>query len=235
MSDIATSQVTDNVQLGKEMSAKLAVELIEDGMVVGLGTGTTAKIAIDLLGQRVAQGLKIKAVATSQASSSQAVKLGIDVVDINDVAEINVTIDGADRVDRSSRALIKGLGGALLREKIVAGNSQTLIIIVDERKITDKLGVDCPVPVEVEPFGYVSTKSRLRELGCEATLRRTSNDEPLITDGGNYIVDCMFGLIKDPAALEAAINQIIGVIDNGLFIGMDPRVIVGTTSTAFEL
>jgi ribose 5-phosphate isomerase A len=89
--------------------------------------------------------------------------------------------------------------------------------------------------VEVEPFGYVSTKSRLRELGCETTLRRTSNDEPFLTDGGNYIVDCVFGLIKDPAALEASINQIIGVIDNGLFIGMDPRVIVGTTSTAFEL
>jgi len=232
MSQIAD---TENVQLGKEMSAKLAVELVEDGMVVGLGTGTTAKIAIDLLGQRVAQGLKIKTVATSQASAKQALLLGIDVVDINDVAEINVTIDGADRVDRGSRALIKGLGGALLREKIVAGNSQTLIIIVDERKITDKLGVDCPVPVEVEQFGYVSTKNRLRDLGCEPTLRRLSNDEPFITDGGNYIVDCMFGLIKDPSALEASINQVIGVIDSGLFVGMDPRVIVGTTTTAFEL
>ncbi|MBS1993763.1 MAG: ribose-5-phosphate isomerase A, partial [Cyanobacteria bacterium SZAS LIN-3] len=105
------SQVTntDNVQLGKEMSAKLAVELVEDGMVVGLGTGTTAKIAIDLLGQRVAQGLKIKTVATSKASGKQALSLGIEVVDINDVAEINVTIDGADRVDRATRALIKGL------------------------------------------------------------------------------------------------------------------------------
>ena len=229
------SQTTDQVQLGKEMSAKLAVELVEDGMIVGLGTGTTAKIAIDLLGQRVAQGLRIKTVATSQASANQAMKLGIDVVDINSVAEINVTIDGADRVDRQTRALIKGLGGALLREKIVAGNSQTLIIIVDERKITDKLGVDCPIPVEVEPFGYVSTKSRLRDLGCEPTLRRLTNDDPFITDGGNYIVDCQFGLIKDPAALEAAINQVIGVIDSGLFVGMDPKVIVGTTSTAFEL
>jgi len=229
------SQIVDNVQLGKEMSAKLAVELVEDGMIVGLGTGTTAKIAIDLLGQRVAQGLKIKTVATSQASANQAIKLGIDVLDINDVAEINLTIDGADRVDRSSRTLIKGLGGALLREKIVAGNTQLLIIIVDERKITDKLGVDCPVPVEVVPFGYVATKKHLRELGCEPTLRRASNDEPFITDGGNYIIDCMFGLIKDPAALETSINQVIGVIDSGLFVGMDPKVIIGTTDTAFEL
>ncbi len=229
------SQIVDNVQLGKEMSAKLAVELVEDGMIVGLGTGTTAKIAIDLLGQRVAQGLKIKTVATSQASASQASKLGIDVLDINDVAEINLTIDGADRVDRSSRTLIKGLGGALLREKIVAGNSQQLIIIVDERKITDKLGVDCPVPVEVVSFGYVATKNHLRELGCEPTLRRASNDEPFITDGGNYIIDCMFGWIKDAAALETSINQVIGVIESGLFVGMDPKVIIGTTSTAFEL
>jgi len=231
------SQVTDtdNAQLGKEMSAKLAVELVEDGMVVGLGTGTTAKIAIDLLGQRVAQGLKIKTVATSKASSKQALSLGIEVVDINDVAEINVTIDGADRVDRSTRALIKGLGGALLREKIVAGNSQTLIIIVDERKITDKFGTDCPVPVEVEKFGYVSTKQRLRDLGCEPTLRRGADGDPFITDGGNYIVDCQFGLIKDPAALEAKISHQIGVIESGLFVNMDPKVIVGTTSTAFEL
>ena len=229
------SQTVDNVQLGKEMSAKLAVELVEDGMIVGLGTGTTAKIAFDLLGQRVAQGLKIKTVATSKASAEQAKKLGIEVLDMNDVAEINLTIDGADRVDRHSRALIKGLGGALLREKIVASNSHTLIIIVDERKITDKFGTDCPVPVEVEPFGYVSTKRKLRDLGCEATLRRTANDEIFITDGGNYIVDCQFGLIKDPAALETAISCTVGVVESGLFVGMDPKVIIGTTDSAFEL
>jgi ribose 5-phosphate isomerase A len=229
------TKTTDNVELGKEMSAKLAVELIEDGMIVGLGTGTTAKIAIDLLGQRVAQGLKIKAVATSKASFDQGLKLGIDVLDINDVAEVDVTIDGADRVDRSTRTLIKGLGGALLREKIVASISHSLIIIVDERKITDKLGVDCPIPVEVTQFGYVTTKAKLRDLGCEPVLRRTPNETPFVTDGGNYILDCQFGLIKDPAAMEASINQVIGVIESGLFVGMDPRVIVGTATTAFEL
>ncbi|MBU6453435.1 MAG: ribose-5-phosphate isomerase RpiA [Cyanobacteria bacterium REEB67] len=229
------TKTTDNVELGKEMSAKLAVELIEDGMIVGLGTGSTAKIAIDLLGQRVAQGLRIKAVATSKASFDQGLKLGIDVLDINDVAEVDVTIDGADRVDRSTRTLIKGLGGALLREKIVASISHSLIIIVDERKITDKLGVDCPIPVEVTQFGYVTTKAKLRDLGGEPVLRRTANEAPFVTDGGNYILDCQFGLIKDPAGMEASINQVIGVIESGLFVGMDPRVIVGTATTAFEL
>jgi ribose 5-phosphate isomerase A len=229
------TNITDNVELGKEMSAKLAVELIEDNMVVGLGTGTTAKIAIDLLGQRVARGLKIKTVATSKASAEQAIALGIRVLDLNDVPEVNVTIDGADRVHRGSRSLIKGLGGALLREKIVAASSGQLIIIVDERKITDKFGADCPVPVEVTPFGYVATKNKLRDLGCEPTLRRIGSESPFITDGGNYIIDCAFGLIKDPVALEGSIKMITGVIESGLFIGMDPKVIIGTATTAFEM
>lgn len=208
----------------KKAAAALAVEEIQNGMIVGLGTGSTAYWAIQGLGVRVQNGLQIQAVATSVASEDLAKELGIPLIPFADISEIDVTIDGADEVSPDWN-LIKGGGGALLREKIVAFSSKKLIIVVDESKVVAHLGA-FPLPVEVVKFGYELTLRKLRALGCEPKLR-VADDQPYVTDNGNYIVDCHFGSIPDSAELHQAINGIPGVVENGLFIGMASQVIVG--------
>jgi ribose 5-phosphate isomerase A len=166
--------------------------------------------------ERVKSGFKLKCIATSQRTADLAQSLGINLVDINDVQHIDVTIDGADEVD-PKKQLIKGLGGALLREKIVAAATMVEVIIVDETKIVDKLGVKTPLPVEVVPYGHKKSAYALEKQGCKATLRMNGNT-PFITDAGNYIYDCKFDSIDNPFFLESRIDVIPGVVENGLFL-----------------
>ena len=210
----------------KKMAAEKAVEHVDNGMVIGLGTGSTVKYAIKKLGEMVNTGLKIKGIPTSLRTKKLATEYNIPLVDLNDYTEIDLTIDGADEVD-SNLNLIKGGGGALTREKIIAYHSKKEIIVIDETKVVKKLGVDYPVPVEVIKYGWNTTKKTLEELGCTAELR-TIMDEVYITDNSNYILDCDFGKINEPETLEKEINSIPGVIENGLFIGLVDEVIVGS-------
>jgi ribose 5-phosphate isomerase A len=210
----------------KRIAAEKAVEAVEDGMVLGLGTGSTAVLAVDAIGRRVAAGLDVVAIPTSEATAAQARRLGIKLVDFSTHAAIDLTIDGADAVDRTRLDLIKGLGGALVREKIVAAQSKRMIVIVDESKLAGAFGTRCPVPVETVPFGWQATERRLAAIECETSLRRGTDGAPFVTDGGNYVIDCRFGAIVDPAGLEARLKALTGVVDNGLFIGLATEVIV---------
>jgi ribose 5-phosphate isomerase A len=203
----------------KRVAAEAAVALVEPGMVVGLGTGSTAAYAIDALIRRVAAGLDIVAIPTSERSASQALAGGIRLTDFAENPEVDLTIDGADEIS-PGLDLVKGLGGALLREKIVAAASRRLVIVADDSKLVPRLGSKAPVPVEVVPFGWQSTAARLVQLGAQPTLRETADGTPFRTDGGNLILDCAFHPIADPAALEQAIARVVGVVESGLFIGM---------------
>jgi ribose 5-phosphate isomerase A len=208
----------------KRVAAEKAVEYVHEGMIVGLGTGSTAYWSIKKLGERVKEGLHIKAIATSANSEELAKELGIPMISFSETEEIDVTIDGADEVDHDWN-LIKGGGGALLREKIVASASKELIIVIDESKRVNHLG-QFPLPVEVVKFGYEVTKKKLSVLGCVPGVRMINN-QPFITDNGNYIIDCDFGIIGQPKELHSTINMIPGVVENGLFIKLATKVIVG--------
>ena len=189
-------------------------------MVVGLGTGSTAYYAIEALIRRVREGLRIVAIPTSERSAAQALAGGIPLSSFAKHRRLDLTIDGADEIETGTLNLIKGLGGALLREKIVAAASDRLVIVADDRKLVDRLGDRAPVPIETEPFGWETTAERLSRLGTEPLLRRGTDGQPFRTDGGNVILDCRFGPIADPVGLDAAISRIIGVIETGLFTGM---------------
>ncbi len=215
----------------KERAARAAADAVTDGMRVGLGTGSTAAFAVQALGERVAAGLQIVGVATSEATAAQARGLGIPLAELDDVDALDVTIDGADEVDLARFAVIKGFGGALLREKLVARVTRHQIIIVDAGKLA-VAGLTKPLPVEVVPFGARHTAAALERLGGRAILRERDG-APFITDGGNLIFDCDFGALGDPATLAAAIKGLPGVVEHGLFIGLVHRVIVAT-ATAIE-
>lgn len=204
----------------KRVAAEAAVELVQDGMVVGLGTGSTAAFAIDALAERVRQGLRIIGIPTSERSGRQAQAGGIPLGTLEEHHRIALTIDGADEIARGSLDLIKGLGGALLREKIVAAASDRLVIVADSAKLVDGLGTGVPVPVEVVPFGWQTTAERLKRLGANPVLRRDGTGQAFHTDGGNLILDCGFGPIADAARLEPALSHVVGVVESGLFIGM---------------
>lgn len=212
----------------KEMAAREAVKYVDDDMVVGLGSGTTATIAIKLLGEKVKDGMHIIGIPTSKESEKIAEGEGIMIGELLARPPVDLTIDGADEVDPQLN-LIKGLGGALVREKIVASHSNLEIIVVDEGKMVEHLGQRAPVPVEILRFAREATISRLEKLGCVCKVR-IRNDQPFISDNGNLIVDCRFPKIEEPQKLEAAINAIPGVVDNGLFVGMADKVIVAGDS-----
>jgi ribose 5-phosphate isomerase A len=206
----------------KQMVGEKAVEYIKDGMVVGLGTGSTAYYTIKKLGELVKNGLNIKGIPTSEKTASLAVEQGITLVDFKDVDQIDVAIDGADEFDADLN-LIKGGGGALLREKIIANVAATFIVIADSTKGSVKLGA-FPLPVEIVTFGAEITSQKISELGCEPELRLNGN-QPFITDNGNYILDCDFKQIESPVELERQLNMIPGVVENGLFVNMAERLI----------
>jgi ribose 5-phosphate isomerase A len=214
----------------KRAAAMAAVAMVEDGMVVGLGTGSTAAFAIDGLIERVKQGLRIIGIPTSEASARRAREGGIALADFSHHPRIDITIDGADEILRGSLDLVKGLGGALLREKIVAAISDRLVIIADEPKLVDRLGETAAVPVEIVTFGWESTSDRVAALGGQPVLRLAGDGTPFHTDGGNLILDCRFGAIGDPKALAADLAVTIGVVETGLFIGMASTALVATAS-----
>jgi len=202
----------------KKIVAERAVDtFVKDGMNVGLGTGSTAYFAIKRIGQLVADGYDLTCVATSVQSENLARESGIKVVDLDEVDKLDVTIDGADEVDPKMQ-LVKGLGGALLREKIVAAATVREVIIVDESKLVEKLGTKAPLPVEVLRFGHEHTRYALERQGCKPELRMRDG-EPFVTDGENYIYDCRFPEgISNPFFLESRIDVIPGVVENGLFL-----------------
>lgn len=206
----------------RQAAAEAAARMVEDGMTVGLGTGSTAAYFIDALIRRVRdENLKIVAIPTSLRSDRQARGGGIAMASFATVRRLDLTVDGADQIVPGSLDLVKGLGGALLREKIVAAASNRLVIIADESKRVDRLGGDIPVPVEVIEFGWESTAARIAALGAIPVRRwPADSDQPFRTDGGNYILDCTFGALTDPAGLERQLSQTIGVVESGLFIGM---------------
>ncbi|GGD71487.1 ribose-5-phosphate isomerase RpiA [Paenibacillus nasutitermitis] len=208
----------------KRIAAEHAVTYIEDGMVVGLGTGSTAYWAIQKIGERIKGGLKVRAVATSRQSERLAVENGIPLVGFDEINGIDLTIDGADEVDQDLN-LIKGGGGALLREKIVAASSRKVIIIADESKLVGQLGA-FPLPVEIAVFGSPLTLQHLGRFGRPLKLR-AADGQPFITDNGNYIIDCQLNAIPHPLKLHDEINAIPGVVVNGLFVQMADLVIIG--------
>ena len=212
----------------KRAAAARAIEFVENGMVLGLGTGSTAAFVVAQLGARIAQGLAIVAIPTSEQTAAQARRLGIPLTSFAEHRRIDLAIDGADEVHRATLDLIKGRGGALLREKIVAAASDRYIIVVDQEKLVDRLGEHAPVPVEVAQFGWQATAAALERLGAEPKLRGAPSGQPFVTDGGNLILDCHFGPIEDPQETEQLINSVVGVIDNGLFVGRSSMVIVAS-------
>jgi len=210
----------------KEMAAAEAVKHVRDGMVVGLGSGSTASIAISLLGRKVREGWKIIGVPTSRDSEDLARTVGITIGELKDHPSVDLTIDGADEVDPRLN-LIKGLGGALVREKIVASATKMEIIVVDESKLVDYLCQKAPLPVEIVKFAAESTLRRIEKFGCVPKLRERSGIA-FITDNGNLIADCRFPRIDDPKKMEAELNLLPGVVDNGLFVGLAHKVIVAS-------
>lgn len=215
------SQKQDELKIA---AAESAVALLTDGMVVGLGSGSTAAFAVSAIGRRVNRGLRIRGVPTSERTGEQARELGIPITSLAEEPEIDITIDGADQVEKSTLNLIKGHGGALLREKIVASSSKRLVIVVDDSKLVDRLALNDPVPVEVVPFGWEATARRLSKLGARSSLRRDSNGEPFRSDGGNYILNCTFEAGGSPAELADGLDHVVGLVEHGLFIGLTSAV-----------
>jgi len=204
--------------------ATRAIEFVRDGDVVGLGTGRAATAFVHALGAAVKEGLRVRGVPTSQVTADLATQLGISLATLDEVGQIDVTFDGADEVD-PHLDLIKGYGGAMVREKIVAGSSRRLIILVGAEKLVPVLGSRGILPIEVVPFGLPLCKRRLTKLGCRPTVRLVDG-QPFVTDNGNQILDCGISPIRDPAAFEQSILSIPGVVGTGLFIGMADTVLV---------
>jgi ribose 5-phosphate isomerase A len=225
---------TDRDALKRE-AAEAAIGLVRDGMVVGLGTGSTATFAVEALAKRYRQGLRFLGLPTSEHTARLASSTGIPLTSFAAHQQIDLTIDGADEVELGTLNLIKGLGGALLREKIVAAASRRLAIIVDDSKLVDRLGTHVPVPVEVVEFGLQPTWAALETLGATAKPRVTQTGEPFVTDGGNRILDCDFGPIVDPAPLEERIGRIVGVVESGLFINRAEWVFVADPTGVHRL
>jgi ribose 5-phosphate isomerase A len=208
----------------KADAARKSLEYVKDGMVVGLGSGSTATFAIQFLGQKVREGLKIRGIPTSRASEQLARSLNIPLIGFDDASYTDVTIDGADEV-APGLALIKGGGGALLHEKIVAAASRFLVIVADEHKLVKTLG-RFPLPVEVIPFSAALVKKQLDEIGAHPVLRTNHDGSSYITDEGNLIFDCHYGEIADPPAVARAIKSMTGVVEHGLFLGLASVAIV---------
>jgi len=215
----------------KQAAARAAAELVESGSIVGLGSGSTATYAIRFLGQRVREGLKIVGIPTSQKTKQLAEQLGIPLSTLDEHPQIDIDIDGADEIDPQLN-LIKGGGGALLREKIIASASRRFVVVGDSSKQVAHLG-KFPLPVEVIPFAQSLISKRIAGLGAQVSLRGAGN--PYVTDEGHHILDCTFGEITDPAALAEKLRAIPGVVEHGLFIGMAEMALIGKDTQVIQL
>ncbi len=210
----------------KRAAAARAVEEIHDGMIVGLGSGSTAEFAVEALAARVVKGLRVEGIPTSERTAALARRLGVPLTDFAAHRRIDITIDGADQVERGTLNLIKGLGGALLREKIVATASARMIVVVDASKLVDRLGGAVPLPVEIVSFGWEAVLASLASAACAPRLRHVDS-RPFVTDNANYIADCAITDIADAAALNVRLKTIAGVVETGLFIALASQVFVG--------
>jgi ribose 5-phosphate isomerase A len=216
----------------KEVAARASLKYIHDGQIVGLGTGSTATIAIRLIGERVRAGLKIRGIPTSIASRDLATELGIPLTTFDEVQQIDVTIDGADEFDPALN-LIKGGGGAMLREKIVASATKQLVIVTDSSKQVRVLG-KFPLPVEVIGFAELLIAKNISALGAAVARRQDASGKPYITDEGHHIFDCRFGQIPDPPALARTLSDMPGVVEHGLFVGMASVVLMAKAGAVEE-
>lgn len=219
--------MTDTPETAKEkhLAAARSLEFVRDEMCLGLGSGSTAAIMLQLLAERIRAGLKIRGVPSSEGTRTLAHRLGIPLLTFDEVTELDLTIDGADQAT-PRLDLIKGGGGALLREKVLASLSKRVIIIIDSKKRANKLGA-FPLPVEVVRFAWRPLEDRLRRLGCEPELRMTTSGQPFVTDEGNYILDCKFGVIEDPRGLAQELSSTPGVMEHGLFVNLADTLVVG--------
>jgi ribose 5-phosphate isomerase A len=216
----------------KEAAARASLKYIRDGQIVGLGTGSTATIAISLLGERVREGMKIRGIPSSIASRDLAIQLGIPLTTFEEVQQIDVTIDGADEFDPALN-LIKGGGGAMLREKIVAFASNQLIIVTDASKQVPVLG-RFPLPVEVIEFAEPLIAKKISDLGARVVQRPDKDGKPYVTDEGHHILDCHFGKIPDPPALARTLSDMPGLVEHGLFVGMASVVVMAKSGSVEE-
>ena len=217
----------------KEAAGRAAAKLVRDGDIVGLGTGSTAYFAVVALGERVKSGLKILGIPTSVATADLARQLGIPLTTLDEYPQIDITIDGADEIDPRLN-LIKGGGGALLREKVVASVSRKMVVVSDSTKVVPVLGT-FPLPVEIIPFARTVTEKKIASLGATTRLRMRPDGQPFVTDNGNQILDCSFGRIADPPALARELNGMPGVVEHGLFIGLAKLAIVGEGRAVAEI
>ncbi len=228
-----------NADEWKRQAARRAVEMVNSGMRLGLGTGSTAAHFVDLLAERVHQGLDVIAVPTSEATRAQAERLGIPLTTLDETPRLDLTVDGADEIDAELR-LIKGGGGALLREKIVAAASDRLVVIADKSKVVARLG-RFPLPIEVVRFGLASTQLHIieqaKDAGCFGRIvqRMERDGSPFVTDNSNFILDCAFDEIEEPEILADALGVIPGVVEHGLFLGLADLAILGGEGGVEEL
>jgi ribose 5-phosphate isomerase A len=222
-----------NSDSAKVLAAQKGLDFVADGMVVGLGSGSTATHFIRLLGERVRRGLKIRGIASSAASEELAKSLAIPIINFYDTSVLDVTIDGADEIG-PGLSLIKGGGGALLREKIVASASKRFIVVADSSKVVNHLG-KFPLPIEVIPMASPLVAQKLQQLGIPSRVRKTKSGSDYVTDEGNLILDCDCGKITDPASLAASIRQIVGVVEHGLFLNMAELALVADGSQVLTL
>lgn len=218
----------------KRAAAARAVAEVESGMVLGLGSGSTAELALAALAERIAAGLSICGIPSSERTAALARRLGVPLTGFAEYRRIDLAIDGADQVARAGLALIKGRGGSLLREKIVAKASRRMIVVADESKLVDRLGGSTPLAVEIVPFGCEVTLERLAALGGDPALRRRGED-PFVTDNGNFIADCRFTSLDEPKQLEASLDRIVGVVACGLFLGLASSAFIGGRHGVEEL
>jgi ribose 5-phosphate isomerase A len=217
----------------KEAAGRAAAQLVQSGSIVGLGSGSTATYAVQFLGERVRRGLKIVGIPTSEKTRHLAEGLNIPLTTLDQHPEIDITLDGADEIDRDLN-LIKGGGGALLREKIIASASRRFIVVVDSGKQVVRLG-KFPLPVEVIAFAQTLIAMRIAALGAQVSLRRYADGDPYVTDEGHQILDCTFGEITDPQALAEKLHAMPGVVEHGLFIGMAEMALVGKDGEVLEI
>jgi ribose 5-phosphate isomerase A len=210
----------------KRQVALRALDYVRDGMLIGLGSGSTAEIFVAELGHRVSDGLRVVGVPTSREAERLAVRYGMPLTELDAQSVIDLTVDGADEIDMRTLNLIKGHGGALVREKLVASASAQEIIIADASKLVNQLGERGPLPVAVVQFGWQHTAHEDERLGCSASLRLQPDGQPFVSDDGLYVLDCRFPPIADPERLATALKSLVGVVDHGLFLGIANSVIV---------
>ncbi len=226
----------DWVENAKRRAAVEAVNSeVRDGFVIGLGSGSTVKYAIEEIGRRIREaGLKVLGIPSSYQSLLLAVRYGIPTTTLHEHPTVDLTIDGADQIDPNLN-LIKGMGGALTREKILAASSRKLIIIADERKLVDQLGGGQPLPIEILPFAEPFVTAKIREIGGDPCLREIKAGWPYITDNGNFILDAGFGIVENPKKLNEELKMIPGVVETGLFVGMVQSAYVGMRTSVKKL